>query len=135
MFAATAGAAARVLSDCADGMPMSAAGASQLPARQDGADCSRPAIAARPRLDGQCAPPYPIGWSRICMPTRRELANVLRALAMDAVQQAQSGHAGAPMGMADIAEALWRGFLKHNPADPHWWDRDRFVLSNGHACM
>jgi transketolase len=69
------------------------------------------------------------------MPTRRELANVLRALAMDAVQQAQSGHAGAPMGMADIAEALWRGFLKHNPADPRWWDRDRFVLSNGHACI
>ncbi len=69
------------------------------------------------------------------MPTRRELANVLRVLAMDAVQKAGSGHAGAPMGMADIAEALWRGFLKYNPANPLWWDRDRFILSNGHACM
>ena len=68
-------------------------------------------------------------------PTRRELANVLRVLAMDAVQQANSGHAGAPMGMADIAEVLWRDFLKHNPANPRWWDRDRFILSNGHACM
>src|SRR5665213_923489 len=69
------------------------------------------------------------------MPTRRELANVLRVLAMDAVQQANSGHPGAPMGMADIAEVLWRDFLKHNPANPLWWDRDRFILSNGHACM
>jgi transketolase len=69
------------------------------------------------------------------MPTRRELANVIRVLAMDAVQQANSGHPGAPMGMADIAEVLWREFLKHNPANPHWWDRDRFVLSNGHASM
>jgi transketolase len=69
------------------------------------------------------------------MPTRRELANVIRVLAMDAVQQANSGHPGAPMGMADIAEALWRGPLKHNPANPRWWDRDRFVLSNGHASM
>jgi transketolase len=69
------------------------------------------------------------------MPTRRELANVVRVLAMDAVQQANSGHPGAPMGMADIAEVLWRDFLKHNPANPHWWDRDRFVLSNGHASM
>jgi transketolase len=69
------------------------------------------------------------------MPTRRELANVLRVLAMDAVQQANSGHPGAPMGMADIAEVLWRDFLKHNPANPHWWDRDRFILSNGHASM
>ncbi len=69
------------------------------------------------------------------MPTRRELANVLRVLAMDAVQQANSGHPGAPMGMADIAEVLWRDFLKHNPANPRWWDRDRFILSNGHACM
>jgi transketolase len=69
------------------------------------------------------------------MPTRRELANVIRVLAMDAVQQANSGHPGAPMGMADMAEALWRGPLKHNPANPHWWDRDRFVLSNGHASM
>ncbi|MDE2221015.1 MAG: transketolase, partial [Gammaproteobacteria bacterium] len=69
------------------------------------------------------------------MPTRRELANVIRVLAMDAVQQANSGHPGAPMGMADIAEALWRGPLKHNPANPRWWNRDRFVLSNGHASM
>jgi len=69
------------------------------------------------------------------MPTRRELANVIRVLAMDAVQQANSGHPGAPMGMADIAEVLWRDFLKHNPANPHWWNRDRFVLSNGHASM
>jgi len=69
------------------------------------------------------------------MPTRRELANVIRVLAMDAVQQANSGHPGAPMGMADMAEALWRSALKHNPANPRWWDRDRFVLSNGHASM
>jgi len=69
------------------------------------------------------------------MPTRRELANVIRVLSMDAVQQANSGHPGAPMGMADMAEALWRGPLKHNPANPGWWDRDRFVLSNGHASM
>ncbi len=69
------------------------------------------------------------------MPTRRELANVIRVLAMDAVQQANSGHPGAPMGMADMAEVLWRGFLKHNPANPRWWNRDRFVLSNGHASM
>jgi len=69
------------------------------------------------------------------MPTRRELANVLRVLAMDAVQQANSGHPGAPMGMADMAEVVWREFLKHNPANPQWWDRDRFVLSNGHASM
>jgi len=69
------------------------------------------------------------------MPTRRELANVLRFLAMDAVQQANSGHPGAPMGMADIAEVLWHDFMKHNPANPRWWDRDRFILSNGHASM
>jgi transketolase len=69
------------------------------------------------------------------MPTHRELANVIRVLAMDAVQQANSGHPGAPMGMADIAEVLWRDVLKHNPANPTWWDRDRFVLSNGHASM
>lgn len=69
------------------------------------------------------------------MPTRSELANALRALAIDAVEQAASGHPGAPMGMADMAESLWRGFLKHNPADPRWPDRDRFVLSNVHASM
>ncbi len=69
------------------------------------------------------------------MPSRRELANAIRALSMDAVQQANSGHPGAPMGMADIAEVLWNDFMKHNPANPDWWDRDRFVLSNGHASM
>jgi transketolase len=67
------------------------------------------------------------------MPTRRELANVLRVLAMDTVQQANSGHPGAPMGMADIAQVLWNDFLQHNPANPRWWNRDRFILSNGHA--
>ncbi len=66
---------------------------------------------------------------------RNELANALRALAMDAVQQANSGHPGAPMGMAEMAVALWTRHLRHNPADPQWWDRDRFVLSNGHASM
>jgi len=66
---------------------------------------------------------------------RQNMANAIRALAMDAVQQANSGHPGAPMGMADIAVALWGGHLKHNPADPHWFDRDRFVLSNGHGSM
>lgn len=69
------------------------------------------------------------------MPTRRELANAIRALAMDAVQAANSGHPGAPMGMADIAEVLWRDVMKHNPGNPRWADRDRFVLSNGHASM
>ena len=68
-------------------------------------------------------------------PTRTELANAIRVLAMDAVQKANSGHPGAPMGMADIAEVLWRNHLKHNPKNPHWMDRDRFVLSNGHASM
>ena len=65
----------------------------------------------------------------------RVLANALRALSMDGVQKAKSGHPGAPMGMADMAEALWRGFLRHNPKDPKWPNRDRFVLSNGHASM
>jgi len=69
------------------------------------------------------------------MPSRRELANAIRALAMDAVQQAKSGHPGMPMGMADIAEVLWNDYLKHNPANPKWPDRDRFILSNGHGCM
>ncbi len=66
---------------------------------------------------------------------RRELANAIRALSMDAVQKANSGHPGAPMGMADIAEVLWNDFLRHNPANPKWVDRDRFVLSNGHGSM
>ncbi len=69
------------------------------------------------------------------MPTRRDLANAIRALSMDAVQQANSGHPGMPMGMADIAEVLWNDHLKHNPANPKWPDRDRFVLSNGHGSM
>jgi len=69
------------------------------------------------------------------MSSRRELANAIRALSMDAVQQANSGHPGAPLGMADIAEVLWNDYMKHNPANPGWWDRDRFVLSNGHASM
>jgi len=69
------------------------------------------------------------------MPTRRELANAIRALAMDAVQKANSGHPGMPMGMADIAEVLWNDYLKHDPADPKWTDRDRFLLSNGHGSM
>ena len=67
--------------------------------------------------------------------SRKELANAIRALSMDAVQKANSGHPGAPMGMADIAEVLWNDFLKHNPNDPTWYDRDRFILSNGHASM
>jgi transketolase len=69
------------------------------------------------------------------MPSRKELANAVRALSMDAVQKAKSGHPGAPMGMADIAEVLWNGFLKHNPNNPKWFDRDRFILSNGHGSM
>ena len=66
---------------------------------------------------------------------RRTLANALRMLAVDAVEKSKSGHPGMPMGMADIAEALWNRHLRHNPADPHWPDRDRFVLSNGHGSM
>lgn len=69
------------------------------------------------------------------MPSRKELANAIRALSMDAVQKANSGHPGAPMGMADIAEVLWRSHLKHNPNNPKWADRDRFILSNGHGSM
>jgi len=66
---------------------------------------------------------------------RRELCNALRFLAIDAVEAANSGHPGMPLGMAEIAEVLWRGHLKHSPADPLWPDRDRFVLSNGHGSM
>ena len=69
------------------------------------------------------------------MPERKVLANAIRALSMDAVQKANSGHPGAPMGMADIAEVLWNGFMNHNPANPNWADRDRFILSNGHGSM
>jgi transketolase len=69
------------------------------------------------------------------MPSRRDLANAVRALSMDAVQKANSGHPGAPMGMADIAEVLWNDHMKHNPSNPGWADRDRFILSNGHGSM
>jgi len=69
------------------------------------------------------------------MPVRSDLANAIRALSMDAVQKAKSGHPGAPMGMADIAEVLWNDFLVHNPSNPSWFNRDRFVLSNGHGSM
>ncbi len=69
------------------------------------------------------------------MPSRQDLANAIRALSMDAVQKAKSGHPGAPMGMADIAEVLWNDYLSHNPANPNWANRDRFVLSNGHGSM
>ncbi|AOM42714.1 transketolase [Xenorhabdus hominickii] len=69
------------------------------------------------------------------MTTRKTLANAVRFLSMDAVQKAKSGHPGAPMGMADIAEVLWRDYLNHNPTNPNWADRDRFVLSNGHGSM
>jgi len=69
------------------------------------------------------------------MPSRRDRANAIRALSMDAVQKANSGHPGAPMGMADIAEVLWRDYMKHNPRNTQWADRDRFVLSNGHGSM
>ncbi|EMH0061316.1 transketolase [Providencia rettgeri] len=71
----------------------------------------------------------------MCTQTQNKLANAIRFLSIDAVQQANSGHPGAPMGMADIAEVLWRDYLQHNPADPCWPNRDRFVLSNGHASM
>lgn len=69
------------------------------------------------------------------MPTRRQLANAIRALSMDAVQKANSGHPGMPMGMADIAEVLWNDFFHHNPSNPDWSNRDRFILSNGHGSM
>ncbi|MEZ8029910.1 transketolase, partial [Enterovibrio norvegicus] len=69
------------------------------------------------------------------MSSRKVLANAIRALSMDGVQQANSGHPGAPMGMADIAEVLWRDHMNHNPQNPGWADRDRFVLSNGHGSM
>ena len=67
--------------------------------------------------------------------SRRDCANAIRALSMDAVQKANSGHPGAPMGMADIAEVLWRDFMMHNPGNPNWFNRDRFILSNGHGSM
>ena len=63
------------------------------------------------------------------------LADAIRFLSVDAVEAAQSGHPGMPLGMAEIATVLWKGFLKHNPSNPHWFNRDRFVLSNGHGSM
>src|SRR3990167_11262281 len=69
------------------------------------------------------------------MPSARDRANAIRFLSIDAVQKANSGHPGMPMGMADIAEVLWHDFLNHNPRNPHWLNRDRFILSNGHGCM
>jgi transketolase len=71
----------------------------------------------------------------VATPTKQELSNAIRALAMDAVEKAKSGHPGMPMGMADIAEVLWRGHLQHNPNNPKWANRDRFVVSNGHGSM
>ena len=68
-------------------------------------------------------------------PSHRDRANAIRFLSIDAVQKANSGHPGMPMGMADIAEVLWHDFLQHNPAHPHWINRDRFILSNGHGAM
>ena len=91
-----------------------------------------PDIAGGGRIGDNTAP---LNEKKSSMPTRRELANAIRALSMDAVQKANSGHPGAPLGMADIAEVLWREVLKFNPANPPWLDRDRFVLSNGHASM
>ena len=69
------------------------------------------------------------------MRVSNELANALRILSIDAVEKAQSGHPGMPLGMADIATVLWQKYLKHNPAKPRWFNRDRFVLSNGHGSM
>jgi len=89
-------------------------------------------VAAKERIGENTGP---LHQKKFFMPTRRELANAIRALSMDAVQKDNSGHPGAPMGMADIAEVLWRDVLKFNPGNPEWWDRDRFVLSNGHASM
>ena len=66
---------------------------------------------------------------------KQELSNAIRFLSLDAVEKAKSGHPGAPMGMADIAYILWKKFLKHNPSNPKWLNRDRFVLSNGHGSM
>ena len=69
------------------------------------------------------------------MASPQELANAIRVLSMDAVEKAQSGHPGAPMGLADIATVLWCNYLRHNPQNPHWPNRDRFILSNGHGSM
>src|SRR6187549_1809129 len=84
---------------------------------------------------GRPTEPAPMTTPASTKPTRRELANALRFLAADAVEAAKSGHPGMPMGMADIAEVLWNDFHRHNPNNPKWFNRDRFVLSNGHGSM
>ena len=105
-----------------------AAGAAAAGAGEPAPPAPSPVPAASPAASpGPSPAPAP--------PSRRELANAVRALAMDAVERAKSGHPGMPMGMADIAEALWNGGLRHNPANPAWPDRDRFVVSNGHGSM
>ena len=107
-----------------------AAGAAAAAAGDPDPSAPAPARAASPAASpGAGASPAPAA------PSRRELANAVRALAMDAVERAKSGHPGMPMGMADVAEALWNGGLRHNPANPAWPDRDRFVVSNGHGSM
>ncbi|MGB4876412.1 MAG: transketolase [Candidatus Competibacter sp.] len=98
---------------------------------------SRSELAARSLLDTiteAAAEAGPVG-PAFQTPTRQELANAIRALSMDAVQKAESGHPGAPMGMADFGMVLWNDFLRHNPANPKWFNRDRLILSNGHGSM
>src|SRR5690606_6996155 len=87
------------------------------------------------RLLLRCTPNRSFPRMSTRLTSRRERANAIRALSMDAVQKANSGHPGAPMGMADIAEVLWNDYLSHNPQNPQWVNRDRFVLSNGHGSM
>ena len=93
-------------------------------------------LAARSLVDAVTETPVVSGPGReSAIPSRRELANAIRALSMDAVQRAESGHPGAPMGMADFGAVLWNDFLRHNPANPKWFNRDRLILSNGHGSM
>src|SRR6476469_6706448 len=92
-------------------------------------------VSPRPSMRPSTAPASPASSTSPSAADAQQMANAIRALSMDAVQQANSGHPGAPMGMADIAVALWGRHLRHNPANPHWPNRDRFVLSNGHASM
>ena len=98
---------------------------------------SRSELAARHMMDATTAPLAAAGSPvrEAAAPSRRELANAIRALSMDAVQRAESGHPGAPMGMADFGMVLWNDFLRHNPANPKWLNRDRVILSNGHGSM
>src|SRR5690606_32365143 len=122
----------------------------RLPANRQLPDSSQPAPAlpCRSPRDPRAAAAWAGGRNRrqyaalsaspfrsATMPSRRDLANAIRALAMDAVEAARSGHPGMPMGMADIAEVLWTDFLRHDPGNPAWPDRDRFVVSNGHGSM